>query len=234
MNFLLLKSCPIDEQLLLEERLLRQNEDNWCILNVGSPRTIVMGISGKKEELVDCQKTEEDGIAVIKRFSGGGTVIVDENTLFITFICQKKLFPFPAYPEPIMRWTEEIYRDVFQDPRFSLKENDYIMGDRKCGGNAQYIKKDRWLHHTSFLWDYSNENMKYLLHPKKTPPYRAGRSHEDFLCRLADFFPGKEEFIQRFFLEMEKRFPLRKISLEEALEMVKMNHLINTGSISHC
>jgi lipoate-protein ligase A len=29
----------------------------------------------------------KDSIPVIKRFSGGGTVIVDENTLFVTFVC---------------------------------------------------------------------------------------------------------------------------------------------------
>lgn len=28
-----------------------------------------------------------DGIPVLKRFSGGGTVIVDHNTVFTTFIC---------------------------------------------------------------------------------------------------------------------------------------------------
>jgi lipoate---protein ligase len=213
-----LKSYPIYEQLLLEEKLLRGGADNWCIINEGSSPAIVMGISGKKEELIDCKAALQNGIPLIKRFSGGGTVVVDESTLFITFICQKELHPFPAYPEPIMKWTEEIYRDVFLHPEFQLRENDYVFGERKFGGNAQYIKKDRWLHHTSFLWDYAESNMKYLLHPKKTPPYRAGRSHEEFLCRLREFFPQKEDLIERFISELQKRYPLQKSTLEEALE----------------
>ncbi len=208
-QLLRLKSYPIYEQLLLEEALLRKDSGNWCIINEGSDPAIVMGISGKKEELVDCQTALQDGIPLIKRFSGGGTVIVDENTLFITFICQKELHDFPAYPEPIMRWTEGIYKEVFLHPEFRLRENDYVIGDRKFGGNAQYIKKDRWLHHTSFLWDYKTENMKYLLHPKKTPPYRAGRSHDEFLCRISEFFPDREMLIEKLVLEMKKRFPFR-------------------------
>ncbi len=156
-----------------------------------------MGISGKKEELVDLAKTSQDNIPIIRRFSGGGTVIVDENTLFVTFISQKNIHSFAAYPEPIMRWTEAIYREAFDHPDFKLRENDFVIGAKKCGGNAQYIRKNRWLHHTCFLWDYSSKNMEYLLLPKKTPPYREGRSHDDFLCRLKDHFPDKAALVEQ-------------------------------------
>lgn len=220
MNLLHLQSYPIYEQLVLEEALLRADTDNWCIINKGSSPAIVMGISGKKEELIDEQKAFLEGVPLIKRFSGGGTVIVDENTLFVTFICQKNIHTFPAYPEPIMKWTEELYRNVFQHPDFKLQENDYVFGSKKCGGNAQYIKKERWLHHTSFLWDYKPENMKSLLHPKKTPSYRAGRSHEDFLCRLGDFFADREILIEKLILELEQRFTLKRVSLEDALSKI--------------
>jgi lipoate---protein ligase len=214
-----LKSYPIYEQLLLEEKLLRCNAANWCVINEGSTPAIVMGISGKKEELVDCSKAAQDLIPLVKRFSGGGTVVVDENTLFLTFVCQKQLHDFPAYPEPIMEWTQQIYATALQLPGFRLRENDFVIDDRKFGGNAQYIKKDRWLHHTSFLWDYAPEKMAYLLHPKKTPSYRDGRPHEEFLCRLSDYFPDREALIGRIVDEIGNRFPLKTVSLEEALSM---------------
>ena len=211
-HLLHLRSYPIYEQLLLEESLLRSSHQNWCLINEGSTPAIVLGISGKKQELVEEERAREDKIPLIKRFSGGGTVIVDEQTLFITFICQKEIHPFPAYPEPIMKWTESIYKDAFQHPGFSLRENDYVLHDKKCGGNAQYIKKERWLHHTSFLWDYSTHNMQYLLHPKKTPSYRQDRTHTDFLCRMKDFFPSKEHFIQSFLSSLQKQFSLTTLS----------------------
>lgn len=50
---------------------------------------------------------------------------------------------------------------------------DYVFGDRKFGGNAQSITKNRWIHHTSFLWDYEVNNMAYLKLPKRVPEYRS-------------------------------------------------------------
>lgn len=49
---------------------------------------------------------------------------------------------------------------------------DYVFGNRKFGGNAQSITKGRWVHHTSFLWDYEMMNMFYLKLPKRAPDYR--------------------------------------------------------------
>lgn len=97
-HILRLNNYPIYEQLLLEEALLRGDTRNFCIINQGSTPAIVMGISGKKEELINQETAARDNIPLIKRFSGGGTVIVDENTLFVTFICQKQLHDFAPYP----------------------------------------------------------------------------------------------------------------------------------------
>ena len=199
-NFHLLhyKNMPIQRQLQLEEELLRSTQDNWFLINEGSPVTIVMGISGKADELIELSLVEQDQIPILRRFSGGGTVIVDENTLFTTWICEKNRFPFPAFPEPIMRWIASVYKEALQHPQFALRDNDFVIGERKIGGNAQYIKKDRWLQHTSFLWDYQPERMCYLKHPPKTPAYRAGRSHDAFLSRLMDHFEDKEELVTSF------------------------------------
>ena len=73
-------------------------------------------------------------------------------------------------------------------PRFQLRENDYVFGEMKMGGNAQSIVKDGWLHHTSFLWDYDLSNMGYLKLPSKRPDYRGTRSHGDFLVNLKTYF----------------------------------------------
>lgn len=209
-----LKSYPILKQLELEEALLRGDNKNWCLINEGSTPSIVMGISGKPEELIDQVKIVQQPLPVIKRFSGGGTVIVDEDTLFVTFIFQKDFHPFPAFPEPIMKWTGALYNSFF--PALTLRENDYVIGDKKCGGNAQYIKKDRWLHHTSFLWNFKTAHMDYLLHPKKTPSYRSGRSHQDFLCGLEEHI-SKEAFIAGLRDALSGICPLIDVQMDEAL-----------------
>ncbi len=161
---------------------MRADTRNICLINYGSNPAIVLGISGKKEVAP---------LPLIKRFSGGGTVVVDENTIFITFIFNKIDLDIQADPKAIMEWTEVIYSQVF--PLFKLLDNDYVIGDKKFGGNAQYIKKDRWLHHTSFLWDYNPKYMEMLSMPEKMPPYRHGRSHLDFITPLKERFLHKQE-----------------------------------------
>ncbi len=209
------KNYPIFQQLQLEEALLRNDQRNFCIINEGSSPAIVMGISGKPHELIDNEYATEARIPIIKRFSGGGTVVVDEDTLFVSFICQKSSFSFPAYPERIAKWSEEFYTHVFEGiSAFHLRENDYVLGEKKCGGNAQYIRKERWLHHTSFLWDYKPSHMQCLLHPKKTPSYREGRDHNDFLCRLKDSFPNKEHFCSLVRKALSSHFLVEELSID--------------------
>jgi hypothetical protein len=54
-----------------------------------------------------------------------------------------------------------------------------VFGERKFGGNAQAITNKRWLHHTSFLWDFDPANMAALTNPAKQPDYRQVRSMPD-------------------------------------------------------
>lgn len=197
---------PIFEQLILEEGLLRADTNNWCLINEGSPKAIVMGISSKPEEWVH-PSAFHDKVPLIRRFSGGGTVVVDEETLFVTFIFNSETQPFP---EPVLRFTEELYKPLFHPFPFCVQGNDYTLGDRKCGGNAQYLRKGRFLHHTTFLWDYDPKNMDYLLHPKKMPTYRKDRPHTDFICRLSDYFPSKAEFIDRLKSHLSATFKAKE------------------------
>ncbi len=205
LHFIPLKNVPILEQLKLEEELLRTDERSFCLVNFGAPRAIVMGISGKPELLLNVEGVAHQKIPVIKRFSGGGTVIVDENTLFITFIIAKKDLSIDPFPEPILRWSADLYKQAWQIPNFELRENDYCIGDLKCGGNAQYMKKDRWIHHTSFLWDYKKENMDLLLLPPKRPAYRQDRSHDAFLCALKEHGSSISDRIHQLKMELVKR-----------------------------
>jgi lipoate-protein ligase A len=213
LHLLDLGHCPIFQQLEIEEALLRTHQENICLINRGSPRAIVMGISGQPAQLLDISKVKQDNIPVIKRFSGGGTVIVDEETLFISFLFSKNALPIAPFPEPILRWSGELYQKSWNIPHFHLIENDYAIGTKKCGGNAQYLKKDRWLHHTSFLWDYSPHNMEYLLLPSKRPSYRESRSHNDFLCRLKSHAPSKEHLLDQLKHQLGKEFELAEFKL---------------------
>lgn len=214
LKLLRLERVPILEQLKMEETLFRQDCNNWLILNYGAPPSIVLGISGAPEKLVDLKKLSSEPIPLIRRFSGGGTVVVDEETLFVTFICRHDAFDWKPYPQKIMEWTASIY-SAFLPKAFSLRENDYTFDHLKWGGNAQSITKDRWLHHSSLLWDFSDTYMSYLLQPEKAPDYRKGRQHLDFLCRLKEYFACKETFQEALIEILKEHFSLKTSTLEE-------------------
>lgn len=217
MNLVRFKSIPILQQLNLEERLLRTSADNWCIINDGTNApNVVMGLSGRPSDLIELENVLRDRIPVIKRFTGGGTVIVDEGTIFVTFICNRDAIPgLQAYPQPIMSWTSQLYGEVLQGVGdFNLRENDYVFGNYKFGGNAQSITKNRWIHHTSFLWDFNAKNMAYLKLPTRAPKYRSTRQHVEFLRPMKDYLPARSTFIEKTITALQSHFLLRPVDQE--------------------
>ena len=294
------------ERLCLEEALLRHDplERSWAIVGTHDPTyhtrlkveqettkikneygfesrndscIIIMGIGGKPHKLLNMENVSRDNVLVVKRFSGGGTVIVDHSSLWTTFIGRVGDFPdVQPFPRDIMKWSaDEIFGPAFSTMKdkilegnklttkktmmvgtkscgmardgpaisietsatksldvkslnFSLRENDYVLGEKKMGGNAQSIVKGGWLHHTSFLWDYDNENMSdYLLLPEKRPDYRGDRAHDDFLVKLSNHFgcnlgdlEGKHFFFEHVKDACVGSFDLEEVSLEEALKVV--------------
>jgi len=215
-NLIHTKKCSVFFQLQLEEALLRATNENWCLINEGCLPAIVIGSSGNPDELINQEKLKQQPIPVIKRFTGGGCVVVDPNTIFVTIIMNEKDVTFNSYPEPIMRWIEALYKPVLVPHDFKLIENDYVIENKKCMGNAQYIQKQRWLHHSTLLWDYDEKLMDYLLLPKQRPQYRQDRSHVYFLCKLKDYVANKEQFIFQFISQIGNHY---EILLKDINEM---------------
>lgn len=214
-HLLALEGMPIFEQLQLEEALMRCGQENFCLINHKSPPAIVMGISGKTDELVDPEHYTKSPVPIIRRFSGGGCVLVGPQTLFLTFIFNRSDVDIGTCPKKLLEWTEELLAPAFGNIGFKVRENDYVIGDKKFGGNAQYFTKDRWLHHTSLLWDFSADEMRILKMPPKMPAYRLQREHGHFLTRLNQHFPSKQAFFANIQAALSKQCHLLAKSVED-------------------
>lgn len=230
--FLTLNNIPIFEQLKIEEALLRADDRNYFVYNEGSIRSIIMGISTKPHDVINLDIVNQHRIPLIQRFSGGGTVIADENTFFTSFILNKEFIDVPLFPEPVLRWAETFYKNSLKIKDFHLFENDFVINDKKCGGNAQYIQKKRFVQHTSFLWDYSKENMEFLLFPKKVPNYRKNRAHHEFLCRLKDHLKEKQHFKEMIQEELYRSFTVEPLELQDILPLMTLSHRKATTCIN--
>lgn len=239
MKLLRLKKFPIIKQLFIEEALMyHDKKNNWYIINEGSPdKSIVMGVSGVPEKLLNIERVKEDNIPVIKRFTGGGTVYIDENTLFTSFIGHHSIIKdSKVFPKEIMKWTEKFYLNIFKELNFSLQEDDYAFGEKKFGGNAQYITGGsipRFVHHTSFLFHYEKDKMRdYLQLPQKRPKYRSDRPHEDFLTTLkSNGYQSIEQISNLIVEELKSKYNIEESTLEEAEGYLKYANDFGTKEI---
>jgi lipoate-protein ligase A len=194
-QLLKLKNTEIQRQLALEESLLRSDNRFFVIIGTDLPRAIVMGSSQKKEEVIHLDKAQENQFPIVQRYSAGGCVILDKDCIMVSFIASKHDVPIDLFPNSIMNWSAEFYKHSLPIKHFSLRVNDYTIGDKKIGGNAQYIRKDRFVHHSCFLWDYNPDHMNILTHPPKEPSYRNKRPHEEFLTTIKPHL-SKEAFVE--------------------------------------
>lgn len=213
LNLVELARFPIHEQLHLEEKLLRNCDGFYCLTNFGAPPAYVLPISAKKEEWL-----QEVTHPVIRRYTGGGGVVIDESTLFVTFIGPAELLNSAPTPSSIHEFAEKHYAHYI--PGFIRKENDYCIDDRKIGGNAQYISKNRFVHHTSFLWDFDPKKMAKLKTPPRMPSYRNSRSHEDFVATLKSHFQSPTHFFDQLKTALLSHYKCNSINLN-SLQAIK-------------
>ena len=237
-----LRNVPRLRALRLEEALFRADGRSWVIMcewDSGgdaaakaaaheAAQCVVLGISGKPAEMVDAERAAAVEMPLIRRFSGGGTVVADADTLFVTFIAAGGAVPGTApYPEPILQWSEGVYADALRScgvDGFRVNANDYCIGKHKFGGNAQSISGKRWLHHTSLLWDYDPARMAVLQMPARRPAYRADRPHGEFLRGLAEAVGSRSELMEAILGAASQRFELCPVSLPEVEEVLSRPH----------
>lgn len=229
----LLTPGPVDifTQLRMEEALLRGTKDSWLILSRGQePATIVLGMTGKAPELVHLEAAVADQVPAVRRFTGGGTVVIDQDTLFTSLIMNADDVPSaPLWPREVMQWSTGLFANALRRaapglPELYLGEHDYCVGEHKVGGNAQALTGRRWVHHTSWLWRYQPERMAWLQVPKKQPAYRAQRDHGSFLTTLDGLQVSPQQFYAGVRAAAEDLFDLRITPWHVAEAMVAQSN----------
>ena len=182
----------IEENLALDEALLVAAEERGvgAVLRIWEPTglAVVLGASGRRLEDVDVALCRADGVAIARRSSGGGTVVVGPGTLNVAIV-------LPADAAPGLTAVDTAQAYVLERTARSIRRvgpavevlglGDLTLAGRKFAGSAQRRLRRYFLVHTSILYNFPVDPIvRYTRHPIRQPSYRARRSHTSFLTCL--------------------------------------------------
>jgi lipoate-protein ligase A len=182
-----------EENLACDEALLDLCEDGSGheILRFWEPRKpfVVLGYSNKmRREIneVSCRRLQ---IPVLRRSSGGGTVLQGPGCLNFTLVL--KIAEHPALKSItrtnafVLERHEAALRPLLGPAVRARGTSDLALGDFKFSGNAQRRKRHFLLFHGTFLLDFDIGLMEeVLLHPPAEPDYRKNRPHVGFVTNV--------------------------------------------------
>lgn len=124
--------------------------DEIFLLWINEP-SIIVGKNQNTIQEINLDYIKENNINVVRRLSGGGAVYHDYGNLNYTIISKSKntsAFNFEAFSQPVI----EVLADLGIKAEFTGRNDITIDGQKFCG-NAQYMRKDRVLHHGAMLFD---------------------------------------------------------------------------------
>ena len=148
--------------------------------------TVVVGRAVDVDREVDIERCARLEVPIVRRPSGGRSVVIGPGTVQYTFALPYGLSAELAGISSSKRFCNRLLREALADPRITEDDSgDLLVGDRKVGGLA--IKRGReamMLHGTLLVAADIDVLASLLRHPLHEPAYRRGRAHAEFLANL--------------------------------------------------
>jgi lipoate-protein ligase A len=181
-----------EENLACDEALLDLCDEGseGEILRFWEPQEpfVVLGISGKTEAEVSVSACQKKGVPILRRCTGGGTVLQGPGCLNFSLILKIQPGPLSSLTGTtafIMKRHREVLTSLLSGKIHVQGTSDLTQGAFKFSGNAQRRRKNALLFHGTFLLGLDIALVEELLPiPERKPAYRRQRSHKDFLMNL--------------------------------------------------
>lgn len=203
-------SDPMDN-LCYDDALLSLAESGTCQAALrfweSHVSFVVLGRSGDPAYDLHREVVRKAKVKVFRRSSGGGTVVQGRGCLNYAVVLPKVgrwQDVRTSYCE-ISTWLLSVLQE--QGVKGVYKPiSDLAVGGRKFSGNAQRRSRNFILQHGTLLYDFDLGCIsRWLAQPRDQPPYRANRSHSDFVtnvsfnphvlkARLASAFHGEIQY----------------------------------------
>ena len=151
---------------------------------------VVVGSSTRVADEVKLDACFTDRVPVLRRMSGGTTIVAGPGCLMYAVVLSYKLSPAvrsidQAHNFVLDAIVGSLNRQLKNDSIIRAGTSDLAIGDRKCSGNALRCRRHFMLYHGTLLYDFPLPLIsKYQLLPSRQPKYREQRSHDDFVMNL--------------------------------------------------
>jgi len=193
MQLLELSLAAPPENVALDEALLDEAEAaasprEWLRLWESDRPMVVVGRSSQVQQEVDLAACRAEKIPVLRRVSGGGTVVAGPGSLMYALVLSYEL-------RPALRSLDEAHRFVLETNLAALRSllpdavrrgtSDLARGELKFSGNSVRCKRRHLLYHGTLLYDFDLALIEQLLAmPPRQPDYRRQRPHGEFVANV--------------------------------------------------
>ena len=177
----------VSEYNLPDAQLMNENTNKF-LLWIPDRSYIVLGASNNAKDAVVQEATLKDNIIVLKRRTGGQTVMLTPNNLIISAVITDESIMKPK--DVFNRFNDHIIGAIEKNHtvKFSTRGiSDIAMGEKKIMGSSMYRGKGKLFYHAVLNFNEpSTTFQKYLNHPSNEPDYRKGRMHHEFVTSLKE------------------------------------------------
>ena len=182
-----------EANLACDEALLdhcEETQDHEILRFWESPEPfVVLGLASRRALEVDAAACAARGIPILRRCTGGGTVVQGPGCLSYSLVLRIDGNPLLERIDSTNAFVMERHRRLLAGatglPVRREGITDLAVDRRKFSGNAQRRRRRFLLFHGTFLLDFPIPLMEEILpFPPRTPRYRRRRRHGAFLTNL--------------------------------------------------
>ncbi|HYO25690.1 MAG TPA: lipoate--protein ligase family protein [Lacipirellulaceae bacterium] len=191
--------------IALDEQLLAAAEDAQLpgeVLRLWEPAApfVVQGRSSPDGE-VNAAACRAEGIPILRRASGGATVVAGPGCLMYALVLD-------LTRRPELRAIDRAHQHVIGTLAAALRPlaaavgcagtSDLVLAPpagspRKFSGNSLRVRRNHLLYHGTILYDFPLADIgRWLGRPQRQPSYRQGRDHGEFVTNLPAARPAIE------------------------------------------
>lgn len=208
--------------LALEEYLLKYKKDYFISVWRNTP-SVIVGVNQNTVSEVNLAYTEQNGIKVVRRITGGGAVYHDLNNVNYTFIAPSKenQIPFKIWSKPVIEYLKTLGINA----EFSGR-NDLLIENKKISGTAETVYKDRVLHHGTLLFDTDSNKLAFSLKENQLKTIDKGiKSVKSRVANIKDYLKSKisiNEFIKGLSLYLQDKYSEYVLTDQDLIEINKL------------